>query len=495
MQEQNFEKQVQLKLDELSLKPSAPVWQKVEQEIRQKKERKRALVFWALALLLIGSGSFWGMYTARHSNDNKMTGSTTISSQSRSNPRFPKSQQSGASISKEPTSITEDSNNIPTDTEKTTSQKSNATSVLTAETPHLETALEQTNIPPKLAPKSETALAKTQSTQDIASHKRQFNPSKSKRKEKRPAQPISNNFILQSTASNTNEQQIKTNHTTGESIQTVANDTSIAMADQKETAALLKPNEDTSPAIDSTLSKKVQKKASKWSWSVQAAYGVSSLQTELLSKSTRPPETFSQPIGNAGFPTPLPAASKVENGRSSHLNFTVRRSITKRLSATGALQYSYFSTKNQVGQTVSRDTSVRLSNNTSTIINQYYRNVDNGPTKEYTNKYHFIELPVGIEWQAFKRIPLKLQTGISLSYLVGSNALVHDRMAGIYYHNNDLWRRTQLHFFSGLSYQVWKLGKKGVHIGPYLQFGVSDLKKESNNYHLLSTGIKTQVSF
>jgi hypothetical protein len=35
MQEQNFEKQVQKKMEELSFTPSEPVWQKVEEEIRK----------------------------------------------------------------------------------------------------------------------------------------------------------------------------------------------------------------------------------------------------------------------------------------------------------------------------------------------------------------------------------------------------------------------------------------------------------------------------
>lgn len=58
MHEQNFEKQVQQKMEELSLTPSAPVWQKVEGEIRKKKDRRR-LIFWLLPLLLVGGGAWW----------------------------------------------------------------------------------------------------------------------------------------------------------------------------------------------------------------------------------------------------------------------------------------------------------------------------------------------------------------------------------------------------------------------------------------------------
>ena len=56
MQEQNFEKQVQLKMEELNLTPSAPVWQKVEKEIRKKKDRRR-LILWLFLFLLVGGGT------------------------------------------------------------------------------------------------------------------------------------------------------------------------------------------------------------------------------------------------------------------------------------------------------------------------------------------------------------------------------------------------------------------------------------------------------
>jgi cytoskeletal protein RodZ len=58
MQEQNFEKQVQKKMEELSFTPSEPVWRKVEEEIRKKKDRKR-IFFWIVASLLLLAGGLW----------------------------------------------------------------------------------------------------------------------------------------------------------------------------------------------------------------------------------------------------------------------------------------------------------------------------------------------------------------------------------------------------------------------------------------------------
>jgi hypothetical protein len=59
MQENNFEKNVKQKLDELSLSPSEPVWQKVEAAI-QKKRRRRLALLW-LPLLFAAGGALWWM--------------------------------------------------------------------------------------------------------------------------------------------------------------------------------------------------------------------------------------------------------------------------------------------------------------------------------------------------------------------------------------------------------------------------------------------------
>ncbi|RZL02260.1 MAG: hypothetical protein EOO89_29840 [Pedobacter sp.] len=117
--------------------------------------------------------------------------------------------------------------------------------------------------------------------------------------------------------------------------------------------------------------------------------------------------------------------------------------------------------------------------------------------QEYKNRYHFIELPLGIEWQPFKKAPLRLHSGVSLSYLIHTNALVYDANAGIYYQNEDILSKVQMHFNSSVTYQVWKKKQHAFHFGPYLQFGITGLQKDKqgNNYHLFATGVKTQFSF
>jgi hypothetical protein len=92
-------------------------------------------------------------------------------------------------------------------------------------------------------------------------------------------------------------------------------------------------------------------------------------------------------------------------------------------------------------------------------------------------------------------LPLLLQTGLSLSYLFKTNALVYDPNARIYYQNNDLFSKMQLQFFSGFTCKVWQHKNLGIHAGPYLQYGLTNLEKGNTNHHLLSTGLKAALTF
>src|SRR6476659_1890733 len=55
-----FEKQVQQKMEELKLVPSDPVWQKVEMQIQKKKDRRR-MILWIPLFLLIAAGLWFGI--------------------------------------------------------------------------------------------------------------------------------------------------------------------------------------------------------------------------------------------------------------------------------------------------------------------------------------------------------------------------------------------------------------------------------------------------
>jgi len=54
-----FEKQVKLKMEELDLVPSAPVWKKIEEQIREKKDRRRIILWFFLGAVIIAGSILW----------------------------------------------------------------------------------------------------------------------------------------------------------------------------------------------------------------------------------------------------------------------------------------------------------------------------------------------------------------------------------------------------------------------------------------------------
>ena len=69
MQENEFEKQVQQKMEELQLHPSESVWQHIAAHITKKKQRRVVWIFFLLLLALLFAG-YWLMDPLNNSNQN-----------------------------------------------------------------------------------------------------------------------------------------------------------------------------------------------------------------------------------------------------------------------------------------------------------------------------------------------------------------------------------------------------------------------------------------
>src|SRR5690349_13815030 len=69
-----FEKQVREKMEELNFVPSDPVWDKIEEQIRTKKDRRRLFLWIPLLALLLGGGTWWLNTT----NEKSATGSVAV---------------------------------------------------------------------------------------------------------------------------------------------------------------------------------------------------------------------------------------------------------------------------------------------------------------------------------------------------------------------------------------------------------------------------------
>src|SRR5688572_16358608 len=73
-----FEKQVQQKLNELQLRPTPAVWTEVEKQIRKEKKRRRIIIFWWLLPVLLTGGIATWYFTNNQGDNDELATSVTL---------------------------------------------------------------------------------------------------------------------------------------------------------------------------------------------------------------------------------------------------------------------------------------------------------------------------------------------------------------------------------------------------------------------------------
>ena len=143
------------------------------------------------------------------------------------------------------------------------------------------------------------------------------------------------------------------------------------------------------------------------------------------------------------------------------------------------LRYHYYSTKMNVG----------------TDSSGYYAFASPGwdASIQYKNAYHFISVPLGLEVQPIKAVPLNVSATLSVQQLLHTNALVYDADRKAYVNDKDAFVKTQLFAEMGLNYAL-SLGTKKLALGPQISYGLSRLE-QNRNKNLFYLRLNTQLHF
>ena len=167
------------------------------------------------------------------------------------------------------------------------------------------------------------------------------------------------------------------------------------------------------------------------------------------------------------------------------------------------INYAMLNTKTETG--VKIDSSGRFSNATaatgnSVDVNGYYRPNQANAASEFTNRYHFIELPVLYQYRLNnnKKLPLYINSGFSISKAVSIDGLVYDKYNNIQYSNNNAYNKTQFGILFGLAARLPLANDVSLIVGPQIQYNLTGLTKNKNwygNYHLLNYGIQANIQF
>lgn len=483
-----FEKQVQQKMEDLKLVPSEPVWQKVELQIRGRREKRRFIFFLLpVGLLLAGAIAYW-MWDSSDNN--------TIAKKQESFPS-PIVNQSKQNFKKENTN--EKTNNVTVQNKTSNQTKNNSKPVI-----H-QSSVSASPIATDLKSLPER---KTKTQARIINQKISFGKVD---KEKIPLIDKSNSSIAENKKTETSSEQIQKeslvlkdtatsyvgeNNTTSQQVQTEQPKNMVVdSADKKEKNSIISP-------VDSQqiISKKKIVSSPKWKKTITIQLGTSRFREGLFAGifdgGQKSMDYASSPQGNVNGGQTIFYPSAVTKGFSFVAGGGVERSLGKRLQFNASIQYHYYSTHTQVGTSRRQDTSFRYASSMVTA-SSFYNNTTATIKKDYTNKFGIVEIPVSIGYQLFRRLPLQFSIGASYGRLLKSNLLTFDHTSNLYYYNKDNNVKNFMSVFSSLQYRITNKNKMKITAGPVWQFNPTEIQKE-NRYtipHLFFWGLKTDISF
>jgi hypothetical protein len=463
MHENNFEKQVQEKMDQLGFDPSDAVWAAVDKEINKGKRHRRPffILFFFSGLLIAGGGIYFGMI--------KNSSTNIIAGQQQKGKKENQDEQSAGKVQ---------------------SKESQGTG-LNSKTVYVNDQKTAKNL--KRKQNSEAILTKSGIGNTIPDNMKDINKGENNKPEKYP-------IVLRSGKNNTEEKNLAITKAEPEKSGISELDSS---AKKPMPAAENKMAIDSSPTLKTASVEKKKIKPSMWKIGFTGGAGISNTNQSLFKQSNVTGLNYS-PANvnlNIGAAAPVPVSSEISPGFSFSAGVFVSRNLSKRISISAGLNYHYYSTHVYTGYAVDSPTIVynpvsypgspTLSG--AYAINSYYRN---GSKYSYTNSYHFIELPLTADFQLNKslKLPVYWEAGLSVSYLLNSNALHFDPNGNLYYQNAELFNKIQLKGATAIMFG-FPINKSEMQIGLQLQYGLTGLQKSGsgNPQHLFYTGLK--ISF
>ena len=468
MRENEFEKRVQQKMEDLNLRPSEEVWVEVERRIR--KEKKRRFIFWwPLLFLLLGGGVAAGIWIT---NKKDKTGEITLNNNNKTKLQ---SAPENIIIPQPVKELKDTAKSERTDNRKITAPGKQ----YDKETKPFFGNTASTPTPVNKLDKKRTAVIKKQKINApvITRDKTTITDNQNKIQTNQPVVTI---------IAPEKQTGILKDIDKADSSNVIAS--SRPDAEQKDQAL---QQEFVLPLTDSINreSKTTTKKTKKWDWGINFSPGRSGIVKGL--------HFFDGPLYDASVLQTASTGSQanisssvVRSSASVGAGLFVKRTVSKKLEFIIGFGYQYLSTKINVGSRVDSTRSINNSYSTGLSVNNFYRPSGSSANSSYTNQYHFINFSGDLSWRIIngKKIKISWENGISYNRLLGSAMLHYDRNLPGYYKDNNLLAKNQLFISTGFSVPV----SRRLLINPFAAYGVTTVLKnaDSSGIHFTNYGIR-----
>lgn len=459
MQENEFEKNLQQKMQALQVQPSEESWQKIKIEVAEKKRRRRGVVFFFLLAGLVISGlvitntEAWlgKKEIARHIKQEL----PTESKESKEN-EAARSMAGDNKLFAATKQISNDVNNLAsTVANENRSQSFSGTKIIS----YPKEKLHQ-------APASKSKTKGSVKTNVVAAIAGEMEAGKE---------------VGTVTADEVNiaaGPKLENNIASATKIDIVPVEKNqqplIAKAETQEKGAKM-------PAAEN---KKGQKKIRKWQLGLTFSGGISSTGNKYLSNPLYANDVTATPGGALADSTAAYRPSKTNSGFSFAAGVALSRNISKSFSVYAGLQYVQMNTSVKTG----------FPSRQSNGVN--FESFSYGSEKNYNNRYHFISLPVGFSAIIFPigQSDVCVNAGASFSKLLSTNAVNFNASQRIYYNDENLFNKTQIGLNASIAFNLASRNKPALYVGPEFYYGLKPLASSGiyTGAHPVFIGLRLQ---
>ncbi|NNV55878.1 outer membrane beta-barrel protein [Limnovirga soli] len=483
MPDKHFEKQVHQLLEGFPLKPSAPVWEKIEPHIPQKDKNRRAIIYW---LLLAGIAITGGLllYTNGHTNLTNATvasNTTTLAKEnSLDNTALTLQNQAGHK-----TIITQSKpTGAITNTHILTNKKDN-------------TNTRETTSSIENDPATDASAANSQPTEKPGTYTQENDNTNTQNLDKeniaitsQTTNPEYNNAII------TNKEPLDSSTNASSAIKNTAVNNAPLVTETKNTNTI--DNNTVAAAKKPAISINTAKK---WQWGISTMVGRADVVESILSAGQNADKSFLDyssitelPVNSSRYS--FNVSKQVKANASFSIGLSLKKPINKKFSLITGIEYAYHSTQIETGYRIDSNVTVMFNNSmqNNLDVSSYYKP---GNINTYNNNYQLIQVPIVIEHSLLqqKKFSVGWNTGVAIAHITSTNALVFDNFNQAFYQNKSLFNKTQLQVLGGVQVAFPAMRRYQINIGPQVQYNFSNLLKSSDygNQHLFNYGIRASI--
>ncbi len=502
MPDKNFENQVQQKMNELKFVPSDTVWQEVERQITDRKKHRRFLI-WIPFLFIIAGGSY--LYFQNNNSDNLTNRHAQVNQHTQPANALRKNIESAdtsTTLAVEP-SMWKINKTEPVQSTEAANFR--------------ETKVKIVKHPTAINHSSGFHFEEPGLKNFSLNHNKDQNTASFEIHKKLNKQTVNDYLIVDADETTVSNEDKKANEAAGEqtsginkkeskesmqptdsaSIEDLKNVTAVhpPVIVKKQTDSLVTLAEVAkAPDVPAKNKKKIQ-----WGLSINAgkaniSNGLSGIFTTTADASYANAYNLPGSVNN-NIGTGKP--SSVKAGIAFSIGLSARKNIDMNWSVFAGLEYGYYSTKLSVGQKIDSARSVMQTGSGNYYnISSFYTSTSRAAFN-YTNQFHFIQMPIGVERRLGNKSHFSLNGGLIISALIGSNALHYDGQKNIYYKNNGLLNKTNWSVFTGFNYQIRVNKSAVIETGPHLQYGLTDFFNRDlySHMHLLNGSWSARLLF